>query len=636
MIGVAKNSSLTKLKLRTNRIGLENLIILGQEIAYHGVCKLQELNLEDNRIHGGGEGGVGLAKAVNDLVTACPSLTYCNVLFNFQYSQEREDLKLIDMVRDNNVSLGMIKPSDTRLKFYLDFSLEQLPILISDLSKEMSTSLRWLDLSASDLREKILELEGFSIDKFANILKHHKSLTCCNLLENEFSEDDVDVLIRAVEEKGMSLCNIEYGNPLCVFEDMKFGVADLILLTADLLRPGVVGKSLTSLRFNEVSFEATILPLVSTLKNMTAFKKIEFVIARFHNDNEDETNALIKGLLENRWLTELRLQWSYIGPRGANTIAEALLKNDSLTSLDLSENRLSDGEFQFVPMTRVQVGGRQRNPSLKVGDRVIYQGREMIITTKHTDGGGGELNLKPVSPDLSGINSICNALRVNRTLKSLNLSVLDLSTYDEEEMSKQTSVGKAGASALYRILSQNRSLTSLKFVNNNVGVYDFFHTLVGDALKVNPVLRSLDLDRNNIGLRWILPIAEALKHNTVLEHLNLANNFIRNEGANALADALDQNRSLKSLDVSNNEIGATGTEHIARGLRTNRSLTSLKLENNPITTSDGGTPTNEGVHAIVDALRNNPSMTELHITLPDLRLWINMRYALPRIRVFNH
>ena len=251
--------------------------------------------------------------------------------------------------------------------------------------------------------------------------------------------------------------------------------------------------------------------------------------AKFYNDfyNEDEANALIKGLLENRSLTELGLQYSNIGPRGANTIAEALLKNDSLTSLDLSENRLSDGETYSVSMTRVQVGrkgddsesegegdrsegegegdksesegegdksegegeggesgGQQGNPSFNVGDKVIYQGREMIITNKDFH---GELRLKPVSPNLSGIKNICKLLSVNRTLKSLNLSVLDLSTVDlpEKEMNKQTSVGRAGALALYRILSENRSLTSLKFENNNVGAYNV-NILVGDALKVNP------------------------------------------------------------------------------------------------------------------------------------------------------
>ena len=271
MIGVAKNPSLTKLNLHTNKIGLENLRILGQEIARHGICKLRELNLKKNSI------GKGLANAVNDLFTACPSLTYCNVLSNINQgeSTEREELlQLIGMVRDKNVSLGVINPYTTT---YVDYdSWDEIAILISDISKEMSDTLKTLDLSFINLRQKILE-QGLSIDTFANILKNHKSLTCCNLLQNELSEDDVGVLIRAVEDKRMSLCNIGYGRTLCEFEEMNLGVADLTLLAADLLRPGVtkhVGKSLTSLRFNDVSFKATILPLVYTLKSMSALKKL--------------------------------------------------------------------------------------------------------------------------------------------------------------------------------------------------------------------------------------------------------------------------------------------------------------------------------------------------------------------------
>lgn len=82
-------------------------------------------------------------------------------------------------------------------------------------------------------------------------------------------------------------------------------------------------------------------------------------------------------------------------------------------------------------------------------------------------------------------------------------------------------------------------------------------------------------------------------------------------------------------------------------LSTNRSLTSLRLVHNSVRTSDGGSHTDEGINALVDALRNNPSMTELRITLRittlrkndnsghDLEFAKNIRYALPRIRIFN-
>ena len=62
---------------------------------------------------------------------------------------------------------------------------------------------------------------------------------------------------------------------------------------------------------------------------------------------------------------------------------------------------------------------------------------------------------------------------------------------------------------------------------------------IAEALKVNPVLTSLDLQTNSIGNGGAMAIAEALKVNAVLTKLNLLQgNKMGEAGKKAVRDAV--------------------------------------------------------------------------------------------------
>ena len=82
-----------------------------------------------------------------------------------------------------------------------------------------------------------------------------------------------------------------------------------------------------------------------------------------------------------------------------------------LTVVNLSFNNLGDGETGYVKATEVQ-----GSTSFSVGDKVTYQGREMIVS-KGRDS-DGEIKMKPVD-SLLAIEAIANALRVNGSLTKL-------------------------------------------------------------------------------------------------------------------------------------------------------------------------------------------------------------------------
>ena len=78
-------------------------------------------------------------------------------------------------------------------------------------------------------------------------------------------------------------------------------------------------------------------------------------------------------------------------------MAAMLAVTGSLTALDLASNNLA-GVTGYIKASEVQ------GSSFNVGDKVLYQGREMVVSTAIDS--DGEIMMS----DLSGINAIADAL----------------------------------------------------------------------------------------------------------------------------------------------------------------------------------------------------------------------------------
>ena len=105
---------------------------------------------------------------------------------------------------------------------------------------------------------------------------------------------------------------------------------------------------------------------------------------------------------------ERSLSLNRLGAEVAAALAPALAANGSLTSLNLSSNNLcSVTETGYIKASQVQ------GSSFNEGDKVVYQGKEMIVSkAKDTDGDIKMTNL----PDISGLNALADAFRVNGAL----------------------------------------------------------------------------------------------------------------------------------------------------------------------------------------------------------------------------
>ena len=75
---------------------------------------------------------------------------------------------------------------------------------------------------------------------------------------------------------------------------------------------------------------------------------------------------------------------------------------------------------------------------------------------------------------------------------------------------------------------------------------------IGEALKANNTLETLDLDNNNI--TDVQSIGEALKTNNTLKELFLDNNNITD--VQSIGEGLKTNNTLKELDLEDNQLSS--------------------------------------------------------------------------------
>ena len=121
----------------------------------------------------------------------------------------------------------------------------------------------------------------------------------------------------------------------------------------------------------------------------------------------------IKKLKGTEPVKSLDLSGKKLGVASAIVIASLISVNGSLTSLNLSSNNLcSVTETGYIKASQVQ------GSSFNEGDKVVYQGKEMIVSkAKDRDGDIKMTNL----PYMSGLNALANAFRVNGALTMCDL-----------------------------------------------------------------------------------------------------------------------------------------------------------------------------------------------------------------------
>ncbi|KAJ9450391.1 putative serine/threonine-protein kinase roco5 [Diplonema papillatum] len=96
----------------------------------------------------------------------------------------------------------------------------------------------------------------------------------------------------------------------------------------------------------------------------------------------------------------------------------------------------------------------------------------------------------------------------------------------------------------------------------------------------------LDLSRNYVGDRGLLPVVSVVMLCPHIEAASFSDNGLRNNAVKALSSAFSQHPGLTSLDLSDNYISAGGAAALMTLLQQNNRIKSLNLTNTKIDVDD--------------------------------------------------
>jgi len=505
------NDSLTSLSLQNNDLDAEGASAI--VVALRVNSSLASLNLKGNSVGAGG--AAAIANALGDNA----SLTSLNLAST--------QLCGLDFKGDGTYTAEGIKAVADALR--------------------VSASLTFIDMERNRLGDKGAKVIGSALKG----MEMRASLTSLNLQQNIIGAEGATAIADALRANGLlKSLDLRY-NPIGGYVDAD----DKFVKTPEgpkAITNALRGNaSLTCCNVLSINMDVDAAKsLVEAVKDKTiSLCDIKSDQLDFSNSDSSDAILLASDLSKadvSGSLRSLDLKQNRVGVEGAKAIADALRVNDSLTFLDLSANNLTS-ETVYIKATEVQ------GDSFNEGDKVIYQGREMIISAGKKKDEDLYIRMRPLDW-LLGIEAIANALRINSSLTSLDLSFNALCGITTDLFGRQSGFYSAeGIKAIADALGANASLTSLDLKGTEID--DDGARVISESLTRNNSLMSLDLSWNRIGVEGAEAMGKSLHDNGSLTSLNLYNNDIGDEGAKALIAELADDSSLTKLDMRNNNIG---------------------------------------------------------------------------------
>lgn len=182
--------------------------------------------------------------------------------------------------------------------------------------------------------------------------------------------------------------------------------------------------------------------------------------------------------------------------------------------------------------------------------------------------------------------------------------LIDLIKENQVLGSLRVDVNSVTARCLAKALWVNDSVTCLDISNNNLN--DHAGTYVARVLKHNQSLKKLELDNNHLGPKAAAAFGEALMTNESVVYLSLDSNEIVTDtdqsGVIAIGEALKQNRTLTSLNLWRTGLSIESGAILAAAIEQNHSLLFCDIGANYLDVGD--------VRRIVDKLDENLAQYE--------------------------
>lgn len=270
-------------------------------------------------------------------------------------------------------------------------------------------------------------------------------------------------------------------------------------------------------------------------------------------------------------LTAIHLNDQGIGVLGARMISDVVGRLNTVTSLQLWGNDLSDRGAEAVAELAVSGGTYGANRQFqRAATSTALETLSLEYNDIRTLGATAlakALAAEP-SPSLKALFLGANALGADGAVaiaeglaKNTNLIELDVGT---------NVIRDRGAAAFATLLEANTPLQIIELGDNEFG--NPGAKQIAASLGSNSNLRVLNLDDNKIADDGCVAIANALAEHanaTNVSKLGLGNNKIRAKGAAALIEMLKVNTKIVALDVGDNSISDADVESIRLGVARN-------------------------------------------------------------------
>ena len=347
---------------------------------------------------------------------------------------------------------------------------------------------------------------------------------------------------------------------------------------------------LLSLKLCNINDDGAVIIAEAILMNTT----IQTIDNSSNGISDNGAITISDSLKMNAQLQRLNISHNSITNVGIKKITEAIQVNPTLQDINISKNHISiEGLLHFMEAVKnnctLQVVNITHNNVTRSGFTRIKQCIESLQHPIQIYASWNEIL------SVNGKLSVTSRLHSStfQDSKDIENDVWSFEDYDHDHI----------VTCLSECLKEDDTLLELNMSKNKI--FSGRESKMAEAIKVNITLQKLDVSFTS---RHEYFVFECLKNNKSLKELNMSNTEITSEGAKVVAEAIKVNTTLQKLHLSFNKLSDDGASFISNGLKTNKSLQELNMSKNEITS--------EGAKRIAEAL-------QVTITLKQLDLSVN-------------